>query len=103
MRECFKCGYKEPVIWRNKRFRLNTMYCHISDLVEWNEELASRIVNNSDVKIGPYIYHLTKAGYVDRIHEDDSRDGVSYLEPDQEKAKHRKYSNPNQTKLGVTV
>jgi len=83
------------------------MYAHISDLEGWDPETASIakiLLEKLDVKIGAYIYHLTKAGYVDRIHESDSRDGQSYIEPEQEKSsiKHFRFQHPNQNRLPNT-
>ena len=52
---------------------------------EFDPVLAERIEKEKDLKIGPYIYHLTKARYVDRVHQDDSRNGASYREAETEK------------------
>ena len=98
MRECPECGYKDLPIWRNKRHRLNTSYCHITELDDWDPNLAQIIRREKDIVLHPYIYHLTKAGYVDRIHRDDSIDGKSWREPEQEKHKAR-YKVPNQLEL----
>lgn len=85
MRECPQCGYKDLPIWRHKRFRLYTAYCHLDELREWDKKLAEQIEKEKDLKIGPYIYHLTKVKYIDRVHEDDSRNGTNYREAEQEK------------------
>jgi hypothetical protein len=98
MRECTNCGYKDLLIWRHKHFRLYTDYCHINELSDWDKPLADKIRIEKNCKIGPYIYHLTKAGYVDRVHESDSRNGSSYREAETEK--HRCHILiPSQTKL----
>ena len=89
MRECPNCGNKDPPYWRNVRYRLYTNYCRIDDL-EMNEpELASKIKasNNKDIIINNYIYHTVKGGVVvQRIHIQDSRDGKTIREPEQEKS-----------------
>ena len=101
MRECLRCGYKDLPIWRHKRQRLFTCYCHITELEDWDPALARMVREEKDLKIGPYIYHLTKAGYVDRIHESDSKDGKSWREPEQEK--HFPFQHPNQTRLESSI
>lgn len=73
------------------------MYCHISELEDWDGPLAITIKEKKDIKIAGYIYHLTKTGYVDRIHEEDSLDGKSYREPEQEK--HKTFIPLNQRRL----
>ncbi len=100
MRECPCCGHKDPAYWRNVRYRLYTTYCHISDL-EFNEPtLAEAIHLNHNCIIGHYIYHyMSKSGIVQRIHTDDSRDGKTIREPEQEK--HFKFVPINQTTLLV--
>jgi hypothetical protein len=55
----------------------------------YDASLAKLIKEKHDLKIGGYIYHLTKSLYVDRIHELDSLNGTSWREPDQEKHKSR--------------
>lgn len=81
MRECPKCGCLDSPCWRHKRFRLYTDYCHIEELEEWEPEIAEQVKANKDIKIGHYIYHLTKARYVWRLHEKDSADGKTFYEP----------------------
>lgn len=98
MRECFKCGYKDLPIWRHKRYRLFTCYCHIDELEFWDNKLAMEIRVKKNCIVGNYIYHLTKSNYVDRIHVQDSVDGKCYREPEQEKALC-KFLVPGQTKL----
>lgn len=100
MRECPCCGHKDSPIWRNKRFRIFTSYCHLDELKDWEPELWTLLVDHvfdKQVKVGHYIYHVTKARYVDRIHEQDSMDGQSWREPEQEK--RFKFSHPAQKKL----
>lgn len=97
MRECHNCGHKDLPIWRHKRHRLYTDYCHITELESWDSALAQQIKLNHNIKINHYIYHYTKAGYIDRIHEDDSKDGTNWREPEQEKQFH--FVPLNQTQL----
>lgn len=107
MRECPCCGHKDSPIWRNVRYRIYTMYCRISDLDNWEPELYA-ILNEKvkakdfkDFTIGRYIYHIVKnAIIVQRIHINDSRDGKTHREPEQEKAMAKRgWYNPGQTKL----
>jgi hypothetical protein len=63
-------------------------------------DLAERIRTEIDLVVKPYIYHLVKkASKVQRIHIEDSIDGVSYREPEQEKALAARWFVPNQTLL----
>ncbi len=82
MRVCPKCGFADMPIWRHKRHRMFTCYCRLDELKEWDKELADLIEQKKDVKLLGYIYHLTKTGYVDRIHETDSLNGQSWREPE---------------------
>lgn len=98
MRECPNCGYKDPPYWRNVRFRLFTSCCHLEDFKLLKPKLAEQIVTEIDVCEKPYIYHLVKkANIVQRIHIDDSMDGKSWREPEQEKS--FKFKNPQQQVL----
>lgn len=88
MRECPKCGYKDPPYWRHVKFRLFTDYCHLDDFKEMLPELVARLEIETDIVIKPYIYHIVrKSNIVQRIHIDDSMNGKSYREPEQEKPK----------------
>jgi len=100
MRECPKCGHTDPPCWRHKRHRLLTDYCYIDELEVWQPKIAKEVREKKDVKIGKYIYHLTKSNYVDRIHEIDSANG-SWHEPDQEGRKpfRFRFIPRSQTKL----
>lgn len=104
MRECpCGCGYKDPPYWRNVRYRLYTMYCRIDDL-ELQEPLIFAKIKASNAKDFTwknYIYHTVKGGViVQRIHIDDSRDGKTIREPEQEKS--FRFLPLNQTKLEVS-
>lgn len=98
MRECPNCGYKDPPYWRHVRFRIFTDCCHLEDFKELKPDLIESLMRDGDVVDKPYIYHLVKkASIVQRIHIDDSLDGKSWREPEQEKA--FKFQNPAQRKL----
>jgi hypothetical protein len=104
MRECPQCGYKEPPYWRNVRYRIYTQYCRIDDLENYEPALFSFIQskikgqNFKDWIEGKYIYHIVKGGVViQKIHVDDSRDGLTIREPEQEKS--FKFLPLNQTRL----
>jgi len=98
MRECPNCGYKDPPYWRNVRFRIFTSCCSLEDFAIINPVLALKISKEIDIIEKPYIYHLVKkANIVQRIHIDDSMDGKSWREPEQEK--HYKFKAQGQQTL----
>jgi hypothetical protein len=104
-----KCGYVDSPVWRNVRYRIYTMYCRIDDLTDWEIELYAMLiakVKNGDFKdfiIGRYIYHIVKGGtIVQRIHINDSRDGKTHREPEQEKLMNYRIVNRAQKKLVFT-
>jgi hypothetical protein len=99
LRECPVCHYKDPPYWRNVRFRIFTSCCNLEDFKALFPELAERIVKEINIVVKPYIYHLVvKANIVQRIHIDDSIDGKSWREPEQEKHLCR-FKEKSQTKL----
>lgn len=100
MRECPCCGYKDAPYWRHVRFRLFTDCCWIDDFRIIEPILADRIEKEIDLVKKPYIYHyVVKAKMVQRIHIDDSLDGVSWREPEQEKAIASRFFMPGQQTL----
>ena len=106
MRECPCCGCIDSPVWRNVRYRIYTMYCRISDLEMWEPELFKLLTAKvaakdfKDFIIGRYIYHIVKGGViVQRIHVNDSRDGKTHREPEQEKLMNYRIVNPSQRKL----
>ncbi len=101
MRECPECGYKDPPYWRHVRFRIFTDCCHLDDFRLMFPNLADRIEREIDLVVRPYIYHFVKkAKMVQRIHIDDSLDGTSWREPEQEKH-FSHWASKGQTKLVV--
>jgi hypothetical protein len=99
MRECPICHYKDPPYWRNVRFRIFTSCEELENFELTNPDLAKRIVTEINIASENYIYHLVvKAKMVQRIHIDDSLDGKSWREPEQEKHLCR-FVTPGQTKL----
>lgn len=103
MRECPICHYKDPPYWRHVRFRIFTDCCHLEDFKMMFPELAERIVEEINILGGCYIYHyVKKAKMVQRIHIDDSLDGKSWREPDQEKSLANRFFIPNQQKLFIS-
>ena len=106
MRECPCCGHVDSPVWRNVRYRIYTMYCRIDDLSNWEPELYALLKKKVKAKdfidfiIGRYIYHIVKnAVIVQRIHINDSRDGKTHREPEQEKLMNYRIVNPAQQKL----
>lgn len=98
MRECPNCGYKDPPYWRHVRFRIFTDCCHLEDFKIMFPDLWQQLELTGDFIHHPYIYHLVKkANIVQRIHIDDSMNGKSWREPEQEKA--FKFKHPAQQKL----
>jgi len=104
LRECPRCGFKDNSYWRHVPHSLYRDYCHISELETFDQSLAAALVTektlvgsgNVLMKDG-YIYHLTKAGYVSRIHVSDSVDGISWEEADRERT--RRPPHPSQRLL----
>jgi hypothetical protein len=98
----------ESPVWRNVRYRIYTMYCRIDELECWEPELFKILTEKvkakdfKDFTIGKYIYHIVKnAIIVQRIHIQDSRDGKTHREPEQEKLMNFRIVNPAQKKLLV--
>jgi hypothetical protein len=61
-------------------------------------DLAEQLLLTGELIHHPYIYHLVKkANIVQRIHFEDSKDGKSWREPEQEKA--FKFKHPKQQTL----
>jgi hypothetical protein len=96
----------ESPVWRNVRYRIYTMYCRIDELEIWEPDLFKTLqakVKAKDFKdftIGKYIYHIVKnAVIVQRIHIQDSRDGKTHREPEQENLLNWRIVNPSQQKL----
>lgn len=89
MRECPCCHFKDAPYWRNVRWRLYTKYCHIEDGLKIDmPELTSLLLTSpkTDILFKNYIYRYNPdSQIVQRIHVDDSRDGFSIREPEQEK------------------
>jgi len=93
-------------VWRHVRQRIYTDYCRVDDLENWEPELYALLkdkVKSRDFKdftVGKYIYHICKGGViVQRIHINDSRDGKTHREPEQEKLRNYRIVNPAQQKL----
>ena len=108
MRECPCCGFKDPPYWRNVRYRLYTSYCGIDDLLVFEPDLYAMVQariaarNYTDWIVGKYIYHIVKGNFIiQRIHIQDSRDGKTHREPEQEKLLNYRIVHPSQTKLCV--
>ncbi len=102
MRQCPVCGFKDPPYWRHVRFRIFTDCCRIEDFALLFPDLAERIVTEVNLVYGKYIYHyVKKAKMVQRIHVDDSLDGKSWREPEQEKSLAARWHNPGQQQLCV--
>jgi len=71
MRVCPQCGYEEPAIWRNTKWRLYTEHCHIGDLEIWDPEFAKKLKaagpGSTIIRAG-HKYRLNKSGsYVHRL------------------------------------
>ena len=67
MRVCPICGYCDPPIWRHKRHRLFTCYCHLDDLKLFEPDLAEALEKKRDLKLLGYIYHLTLVAMVEKV------------------------------------
>ena len=95
MKVCPECGYREPLIWRNTRWRLFTEHCHIEELEVWDPKLAKQLreLGNktllSDVHGHIVKQRLNKSGlYVHRVLAVLTAKPLSEImnEPDTEKA-----------------
>ena len=94
MRECPRCGYEEPPIWRNRLGYLYQQYCHFGDLEIYDPELAKMIKDKGYVFRDNVKYKLYSGGaYVVRIDAKlcaDPRPQISSVsEPNKEKHKAR--------------
>jgi len=67
MRDCPKCGYQEPPIWRNTLKRLYLQHCYIDDLEPWDPDLAAELRKNKFAVKDGVKYALNKKGYVHKI------------------------------------
>lgn len=66
MRVCPKCGFKDPLHWKQCAFRQHISYCKIGDLEFNNSLLANKVKKEIYCSEGFYAYHLTKGGRVER-------------------------------------
>ena len=68
MRVCPECGYRDPLEWRNLRFRLYAEYISLDDFTQLYPELAAQLKENPKcVCDSAHCYHLTKSGHVHRV------------------------------------
>jgi endogenous inhibitor of DNA gyrase (YacG/DUF329 family) len=67
MRKCPRCGFEEPPIWRNTAHRLYTQHCFLTDLEEWDRELADVLRVQKYVFRDGFKYRLSPKGIVHRI------------------------------------
>ena len=72
MRECPKCGYVDPPYWRNRLFDYEVDICKLEDLEHIDTDLMIELLlteRGKSVFKSPYVYKLTKTGWVYRIWE----------------------------------
>lgn len=69
MRVCPKCGYEDPLEWRNLPHQLFMEYMRIEDFRRLYPELAEQLHDNSVVLADHNAYHLTRKGFVHRLPE----------------------------------
>lgn len=100
MRECPVCHYKDPPYWRNVRHRIFTSCCSLEDFKQLHKELGMRIEKEINIVANDHnIYHyVPTAKLVQRIHIDDSIDGKSWREPEQEKHLAKRFGHGKQQK-----
>lgn len=74
MRVCPKCGYHDPIEWKNLHFQLYHEYMTLEDFQQLYPKLAAELlqkqekVGTKNIAFDEYNgYHLTKAGYVHRV------------------------------------
>lgn len=74
MRVCPKCGFKDPLEWKNLHFQLYHEYMALEDFQRIYPKLAKELLlqqkqlrtKNITFDEG-HAYHLTKKGYVHRV------------------------------------
>lgn len=76
MRVCPNCGYLDPECWKHLRWSLYQDYCHIDELLIFQEELARKILDRrptvkEPLTKGLFVYMLTRSMHVRRMSASD--------------------------------
>ena len=101
MRQCPKCNYVDPQIWRHAWHKRFTDVSRFEDLEAQAPELAEKVKEcyPSIYDDGMYIYKLSKAGYVVRIWRNEAKHLGTVEEPFRERFKAKMNISKNQRKL----
>jgi len=103
MRECPKCGFIDPHCWKNIPHKRFTDYCYFEQFKDYYPELWILLKNSlhHTITVKKYRYHLSKAGYVSRMHILDAMypNRMSMEEPPMEAVKHRVAHDKRQRRL----
>ena len=68
IRVCPKCGYEDPLEWRNLPHQLFMEYMRFDDFERLYPELAAHLKENPKLIFDEFnAYHLTKKGFVHRL------------------------------------
>lgn len=82
------------LIWKNRMWKLYQRYAHISEVEEFEPELAHILTSKTSdfnvvVKIGAYNYMLKSDGFVIKIHRSLARSPNEIREPKRATHKHK--------------
>ena len=66
MRVCPKCGYVDPVIWKQSAFKQNICFTQLCNLELENPEIAKKLREKRITSDGFYAYRLTRFLRVER-------------------------------------
>ncbi len=72
MRICPNCGHVDSECWKHLRWSLYQDYCHIDELMGFEEELARNILDRrptvrQPLTVGVFVYMLTRSMHVRRM------------------------------------
>ena len=68
MRVCPKCGFRDPLEWKNLRFRIYAEYMTFEDFQRVYPDLAALLKESPKILCDEHhCYHLTKSGHVHRV------------------------------------
>ena len=98
MRVCPKCGYVDPLQWKNLPMRLYGEYMTFEEFKELYPTIAEQLRQNPKIVFNEYnAYHLSKAGYVHRCPKILCQNGRFY----HESSTKEKPKDPFQRKLDI--
>jgi len=95
MKECPKCGYRDPPEWRNSRFDFNAEYCRFDNAPKEANHIVEALKDKANFEPfaeGAYIFYRrgTRGIYLYRVLKEDFR-------VPRERKRHK--NDPQQKKL----